>query len=285
MKDGLNFAGIHSDYEESEYVIVGVPFDKTSSFRAGTRKGPESTRRSSYCFEPYIMEYDVSLTDFNIYDFGDLDVEEMDSPDDMGGIVEDNINDILRDEKKTIVIGGEHSITPFVVESYKEKYPELNVLIIDAHLDYRDTYEGMKRSHATCTRRVSEIVGVDKTTVVGIRSISIEESKEDVLPNYYTSYEIHEDESILDNISKETDNPLYVSIDMDGIDPSYAPGVGNPEPFGLSSMHVKKLISNLSDKIVGLDIMETNPKYDNSELTSNLSARLIYEYIGSKKKK
>ncbi|MFP4050435.1 MAG: agmatinase [Thermoplasmata archaeon] len=284
MNSGLSFAGSHSDYSESEFVIMGVPFDKTSSFRAGTNDGPKEIRRSSYCFEPYIMEFAISLQDINIHDFGDLDIGEIDSPEMMGERVTKNTKRISEDKKKLIVIGGEHSVTPYVVESYKKTYPELNVLIIDAHLDYRDTYEGMKRSHATCSRRVSEVVGIENLTVAGVRSMSIEESGEEQIPDYYTSYEILEDSSILEKIVEEPHHPLYLSIDMDGLDPSYAPGVGNPEPFGLSSLDVKKLISQLSDKIVGLDIMETNPKYDTSDITSNLAARLIYEFIGSKKK-
>lgn len=285
MKSGLNFAGSHSDYNQSEFVILGVPYDKTSSFRAGTRVAPESIKDSSYCFEPYIMEHDVSLNDIDIHDAGDLEVEDLGSPEEMGDIVRDKVDQYLNDNKNLIVIGGEHSITPFVVERYKKYYSDLDVLIIDAHMDYRNNYEGMKRSHATCSRRVSESVGIDNLKIVGVRSMSIEESNEDQLPDYNTSFEVLEDESILNEIIEGLEHPLYVSIDMDGIDPSYAPGVGNPEPFGLTSLHLKKLISRLADKIVALDVMETNPKYDDSEITSNLAARLIYEYIGSKKKR
>jgi len=285
MKSGLKFAGSHSDYKGSEFVIVGVPFDKTSSFRAGTNEGPEYIRKSSYCFEPYMIEYDVSLNDLHIHDLGDLDISELDTPEEMGKVVKKNIKDTISDQKDLVVLGGEHSITPYVVESLKKRYSKLETLILDAHLDFRDTYEGMKRSHATCTRRVSEVVGMDNITVAGVRSISAEESRETKSPKYYTSREILQDELVLDEIIDELDFPLYVSIDMDVLDPTYAPGVGNPEPFGLSSINVKKLISALSDKVVGLDIMETNPKYDNSGITSNLASRLVYEYIGSKKKK
>ncbi len=285
MKSGLKFAGSHSDYEDSEFVILGVPFDKTSSFRAGSRDAPEQIRKSSFCFEPYMMEYDVSLNDIDIHDAGDIDVDDFESPKDVGDLLQKKIRRIISEEKDLIVIGGEHSITPFVVESYKDHYPKLNVLIVDAHMDYRDTYEGMKRSHATCSRRVSESVGLDGLKIIGARSMSIEESREDRLPEYHTSKSILEDDDVLQKIIDETRYPLYLSIDMDGIDPSYAPGVGNPEPFGLTSKHIKKLVSGLADKIVGLDIMETNPKYDASEVTSNLASRLIYEYIGSKKKR
>lgn len=285
MKSGLKFAGSNSDYEDSEFVILGVPFDKTSSFRAGTRKGPEFIRKSSYCFEPYMMEYDVSLNDIDIHDMGDLQIKDPETPEEIGDEIKEKVDGILDDDKNPVVIGGEHSITPFVVESFKEYYPELEVLIIDAHLDYRDKYEGMKRSHATCSRRVSESVGLDDVKIIGVRSISIEESNEDEIPDHYTSHEILEDESAIQNIIDDAKFPLYLSIDMDGFDPSYAPGVGNPEPFGLTSNHVKRLISGLADKIVGFDVMETNPKYDTSEMTSNLASRLIYEYIGSKKKR
>ena len=285
MKSGLKFAGSHSDYEDSEFVILGVPYDKTSSFRAGTKNGPAHIRESSYCFEPYIMEYDISMNDINIHDAGNLDVEDLGSTEDIGEIIKERVNEILNDDKNPIVIGGEHSITPFVVESFKKHYSGLHVLIVDAHLDYRDKYEGMKRSHATCSRRVSETIELENLKIVGVRSMSIDESKEDQIPDHHTSQEILEDESILQKIIDKAGSPLYLSIDMDGIDPSYAPGVGNPEPFGLTSIHVKKLISGLADKTVVLDIMETNPKYDTSEMTTNLASRLIYEYIGSKKKR
>lgn len=270
------FAGCNSSYEESDFVIIGVPFDKTSSFRAGAAEGPDFIRKASFCFEPYLMEYDISLSDIAIHDMGDL--KEYEQVRDIGGDLEKVVSDVIADTKIPIVIGGEHSVSPFIVNGLKSKFDKIGVIVLDAHLDYRDEYEGLKDSHATAVRRISEIGIVRNLVVIGVRSMSKEESLSDTV--YYIRTDEMDETNFYSEIVK--DNPIYLSIDMDVFDPSYAPGVGNPEPFGIKPKDVKKLIKKLSSSIIGMDIVETNPKFDSGEMTSNLAARLVYEFIASK---
>ncbi len=255
--------------------MLGVPFDKTSSFRQGTAEAPSVIREASYCFEPFMMEYGVDLSTMPFHDMGDI-VEY--SPEDMGPSVKKAVRKILDDEKFPIILGGEHSITPHAVSAYTD---ELSVLILDAHLDHRDTYEGMKNSHATASRRVSEIAS--ELLVCGVRSISSDEMEEGVLPPYLTSFEVNSWDDPVKKISQSIKgNRIYLSVDMDVVDPAYAPGVGNPEPFGLEPLLLKGLIRELSPRLVGFDIMEVSPPYDPAGITSNLAARLVYEILGSK---
>lgn len=274
------FASTANSFEEADYIILGVPLDITSSYRSGCSKAPEYIREASYCSEPYLMDHDVSLKDILIHDSGNLSISE--SVEETGESLSEKINDIVSKDKVPITLGGEHSITPFILSAFDE----IDVIVIDAHLDFRDEYEGNKKSHATVNRRIAELENVDKHLVAGVRSISRKHEKE-ITPKYYTSNEIRQFE---DPVSKIIDffvgsnNDIYLSIDMDALDPSYAPGVGNPEPFGLAPLFIKDLISkipNSSKNVAGMDIVEVTPKYDPSDITSVLASRFIYELLGS----
>ncbi len=269
------FACAQTGYDSAEYVILGVPFDKTSSFRPGAADGPEEVRRASYCFEPYMMEYDISLSDMYIHDKGNL--SEHDDVEDMGDELRSVVTDIMEKNKFPIVIGGEHSLSPYAVSAFED----VHVIILDAHLDYRDTYEGLKRSHATPTRRISELP-IRGLNVLGVRSLSQDVSMIE-RPPYLTSQDILKNPDVIDEICEKINGErVYLSIDMDVFDPSYAPGVGNPEPYGLEPIVCKRIIGKLSDHLVGVDIVETCPHFDHGGITSNLAARLIYDVIGSK---
>ncbi len=281
MNQDRTFAGFDSSFEKADYVLVGIPYDKTSSFQTGSYKGPEEIRKSSYCFEPYLMEYGISLDQVSLHDFGDLD--EYEDYDELCMDIRETLSRIVNEDKFPILLGGEHSISPPIVSTINKIFSGLTVIVLDAHLDFRDTYEGIKHSHATASKRISEIVGIENVIVGGVRSIS-DENAEVEKPVFLTSREIKEQKSI-EKILPEKDEPIYLSIDMDIIDPSYAPGVGNPEPFGLSSLEMKDIVSQISKNLVGTDIVETNPKYDCSNITANLGARLVYELIGSREKK
>ncbi len=272
------FAGTDSSYEDSQFVIVGVPFDKTSSFRAGTADGPRSVREASYCFEPYMVEHDISLYEVPIHDKGDI--KEYEDISDIKDELKNIVYEIISDGKIPIIIGGEHSLTPFVVKGFEKHFDSIDVVVLDAHLDFREEYEGLKNSHATAVKRTSESSVVRDIKVLGVRSVSIKEAGKEK-PPYVEADELYRR---VDSI-KGDDVPVYLSIDMDVFDPSYAPGVGNPEPFGVEPRTVKQIIQNLSSNLIGIDIVETNPRFDPSEITSNLAARLIYEFIGSKESK
>jgi len=271
--NSLKFADANSSFNDAKFVIFGVPFDSTSSFRSGSRFAPNRIREASYNFETYLMEQDVDLIDIPFHDAGNLD--EYGNVDEMTGAVEDAVKKIL--PKFPILIGGEHSLTIGAVKTLKN----VSVVFIDAHLDFREEYLGIKNSHACVSRRVSEIVGIENVFSIGVRSFSREEKNdaEKLGLKYVSSFDVKEkgiEKSIRNlNLKKK----IYLSLDMDGIDPAFAPGVGNPEPFGLTPLDVVKCIKILSDRLVGFDVAEVCPPYDNGN-TSLLGARIIRDLIG-----
>jgi len=271
--NSLKFADANSSFNDAKFVIFGVPFDSTSSFRSGSRFAPNRIREASYNFETYLMEQDVDLIDIPFHDAGNLD--EYGNVDEMTGAVEDAVKKIL--PKFPILIGGEHSLTIGAVKTLKN----VSVVFIDAHLDFREEYLGIKNSHACVSRRVSEIVGIENVFSIGVRSFSREEKNdaEKLGLKYVSSFDVKEkgiEKSIRNlNLKKK----IYLSLDMDGVDPAFAPGVGNPEPFGLTPNDVVKCIKILSDRLVGFDVTEVCPPYDNGN-TSLLGARIIRDLIG-----
>ncbi len=273
------FAGSRCEYQKADYVIAGVPFDLTSSFRAGTAEAPGEIRRMSYCFEPFMMEYGVSLSDLNIHDIGNI--ENCDTSKGMGEELYNTVEKVARDGKFPIIIGGEHSISPHVVSALQDVLEDVSVLVLDAHLDYRNSYEGMEYSHATASRRIREL-GCRGMKICGVRSLSGEEWLTTEKPHYLTASDIMESGDHVKLIMDGMEDKVYLSVDMDVFDPSHAPGVGNPEPYGLAPMHYKRLISALGPHLVGFDIVEVCPRYDHGGITSNLAARMIYDLLGAR---
>jgi agmatinase len=271
--NALKFADANSSFNDAKFVVLGVPFDATSSFRSGSRFAPNRIREASYNFESYLMEHDIDLTDIPFHDAGNLD--EYGNVDEMIKNVEEKIKKIL--PKFPILIGGEHSLTIGAVKPFRD----VSVVFIDAHLDFRDEYLGIKNSHACVSRRVSEIVGIENVFSIGIRSFSREEKNdaEKMGLKYFSSSDVKEKgvESVIKNLDLK--KKVYLSLDMDGIDPSFAPGVGNPEPFGLTPADVVKCIKILSGRLIGFDIVEVCPNYDKGN-TSLLGARIIRDLIG-----
>lgn len=276
------FADATSSFKEAEFVIVGVPFDATSSFRKGSRFAPKEIRKESCNFESYLFEHNVDLSNIRIHDFGDI--KECKKVDRMMIEVKEVIKQIIDAKKFPILIGGEHSITSPAITCFKN----IGVVCIDAHLDFRDEYLGEKCSHACSVRRVSEVVGIENIFLLGTRSFSIEEKKdaERLGLRYMSVFEIKKigmDESMRKVLSQIKLGDIYLTLDMDSIDPAYAPGVANPEPFGLYPEEIKKCINLLSKRLVGFDVVEVCPPYDNGN-TSSLAARLIREVIATVKK-
>jgi agmatinase len=184
-----------------------------------------------------------------------------------------------------VCLGGVHSITPSIVEALSIQ-GDLGVIVLDAHLDLRDEYGGTKLSHACAGRRILEIEGVRGFASLGIRSGSKDEflfaKENDFL--YFTSYAINEKgmDKVLDLTLERLDSErIYISIDIDALDPAYAPGTGSPEPFGLSPCDVRQVMKCFAQKIVGLDVNEVNPTYDNGQ-TAILAAKLAREFMASK---
>ena len=273
---GTLFADADAVFSFSKYVIIGVPLDVTGTHRRGTDKAPEAIRQESYNYETYLYDLGIDLDHVPIHDMGDLPVD-----DHMRMEVFDAIAKVVGSGKVPIMLGGEHSLTPHAVEAFTD----VSVLIFDAHLDYRNEYEGNKNSHACATRRIDEVISPEKVLPVGVRSICKEEFQDAKTHGleYITAEKAKEmgTDSLKKHIDSIMPGKIYVSIDMDGIDPAFAPGVGTPEPFGLDPMMVRDIIRHLAKRIVGLDIVEVNPAFDHGN-TAALAAKLIRDYIGAK---
>jgi len=271
---GINFADADASFDGAKFIICGVPFDRTTSYRAGARMAPNAIRQASYNFETYLFEHDVDLSDVPMNDMGN--VEECGSPEEMVETVRGIVTKIVKADKFPVFMGGEHTTTIPIVEAFDD----IAVISIDAHLDYRETYLGMRYSHACVTRRIAEHVGLENVLVFGVRSISAEE-KGDKMPRYVDAFTIRETgaerafEKALDAVRKKR---IFLTLDIDGIDPAFAPGTGTPEPFGLSPMEVKKCINMIGGRLVGFDVTEVSPPYDEGN-TAALAARMMREVI------
>ncbi len=274
------FADANASLEEAKFVVLGIPFDRTTSFRPGARFGPDSIRQHSWNFESYDLETGVDLSDVPIHDLGNAG--EFGSATAMVESVREEVRPLYAAGKIPIVLGGDHACSPPVVEAFPEPQ-SLGVLYIDAHMDFRASYLGDDRSHACSSRRIVERVGARNVVVLGVRSVSHEEIDDNrsIGMSYVTAHEVAREgiESAVQralNMLKTA--RIYVSLDIDAIDPAYAAGTGTPEPFGLSPRDVKYAIGQVAPRLAGLDIMEVSPHYDSGN-TSALAARLAREAI------
>ena len=277
----LKFADSIYDYESSNFVIFGVPFDGTTSYRGGARFAPNVIREVSVNLESLVYENGFDMRDAKIHDMGNLD--EHGKPEDAIDEVYFYVSKILDDNKIPIMLGGEHSITVGVAKAIQKK--DYGILFIDAHTDFRNEYLGMKYSHACVARRSYEILGKDRIATIGIRSVSPEEYNDEEFKNYFKISSEYVYKNGIDKSIELLENyfgnkKIYLSIDMDGIDPSFAMGVATPEPYGLSIWDVRKIIEKFSDRIIGADIVEISPPFDNGN-TSMLAAKLVQIIISN----
>ena len=258
-----------------DYILFGAPLDKTSSNRKGTRFGPRAIRKESKYLDTYSQRTGLDWDDIKLADIGDLDCSTVDSC--LG-----DIEEVIKSHQATpVILGGEHLVTLGALRALK---PDL-VMVYDAHLDLRNELFGEKMSHATYLRRGYEELGY-KAIVLGARALSGEEveyvnSNNDIL--YITSLDIHQNNNAVNQVKKAIENAssVYLSIDLDVLDPSHAPAVGNPHPEGLSTTQLLNLISmTMSEKIVGFDLNEIYPHYDTGN-TATIAAYIILETLYS----
>jgi agmatinase len=274
------FADASASFEKAEFVIVGAPFDRTTSFRPGARFGPDAIRHQSWNFESFDLETGVDLSDVAIHDLGDL--REVGSSADMVAALRQELQPVFAAGKIPITLGGDHSCSPPCVEAYPEG-SSLGVLYIDAHLDFRSSYLGDPRSHACSARRILERVGARNIVVLGVRSVSKEET-EDNRSIGMASISAHEvfregiEASVQRALNMLKTEKVYISLDIDAIDPAYAGATGTPEPFGLTPRDVKYAIGQVAPRLAGMDVMEVSPPYDTGN-TAALAARLVREAI------
>ncbi|MCI4348682.1 MAG: agmatinase [Thermoplasmata archaeon] len=280
MERPNTFADARATFEEAKFVVAGIPFDRTTSFRPGARFGPDSIRQHSWNFESYDLETGIDLTEVPIHDLGNTG--EFGSSADMAAGVREEMRPVYAAGKIPIVFGGDHACSPPCVEAHPNP-GSLGVLYIDAHLDFRSSYLGDTRSHACSARRIVEAVGAHNVVVLGVRSISREETDDNraIGMASVTAHEVARDgieASVQRALNMLKTDRVYVSLDIDAIDPAYAGGTGTPEPFGLTPRDVKYAIGQVAPRLAGMDIMEVSPHYDHGN-TSALAARLAREAI------
>lgn len=270
------FIGCDNKYEDSKIIIFGAPFDGTTSYRPGTRFAPSHMRNESYGIETYSPYLDLDLEDFNIFDGGDLELS-FGNTEKALNTIEDYTDKLLKDNKLPFMIGGEHLVTIGAVKACFKHYKDLYIIQFDAHPDLRDHYLGEKLSHATVMRRCWDLVGDGKIYQYGIRSGDREElkwGKNHVNTNMF-------DFSRIENLIEELrDKPVYLTIDLDVIDPSELPGTGTPEAGGVSFRELLDAINKISKlNIVALDMVELSPPYDPSGISTALSCKLLRELL------
>ena len=274
---GNPFLGANQDYKSSKLVIIGAPMDFTVSFKPGTRFGPQSIREVSESLEEYSPYQDKDLLNYSYYDAGDVVLPFGNVPKSLNKLGK-VVDQVLTDGKIPLVLGGEHLITLAPVQQLAYRYPDLAVVQFDAHADLRSDYLGEHLSHATVMRRVTEVVRGKNLFQLGIRSGTADEFTYGRQNTEFHPFEILTPlKQIWDQLKR---HPLYITIDIDVVDPAFAPGTGTPEPGGCTSAEIIQAILTLQGlNVVGLDIVEVCPVYDPSDRTAILAAKLAREAI------
>lgn len=268
------YEGIFSSYEEAEIVIYGVPFDGTCSNKPGTRFGPAAIRSEIDGLETYSPYLNKDLLDTPYCEIGDIDLP-LGNTEKVVETIYQHASTCLQDNKRLITLGGEHLVTYPVVKAYAEYYDHLHVVHLDAHADLRDDYLGEKLSHATVMRRVFEQLDSGILMQFGIRSGTREEFK---FAEKYTTMQPFTLEGMEKVKTVVGDDPVYLSIDLDVLDPSIFPGTGTPEPGGIPfNGLIMGLTQLLGVNIVGADIMELSPHYDPSGVSNVVGAKILRE--------
>ncbi len=250
-------------------LIQGILFDEHSSFQRGPALAPPLIRKALHSDSG--NSFSENLTNINselITDSGDY---KIDNYFEIEALTRKNLSQV----EKLLTLGGDHSITFPIIKAYQKKYPKLDILQIDAHADLYDDFEGVPYSHASPFARIMGAGLVENLVQVGVRTLNPHQKEQ----SEKFGVEVHEMRNLdLTKISK-FENPLYISLDLDGLDPAYAPGVSHHEPGGLTSRQVIDLIQNLEAEIVGADIVEYNPNRDFQNMTAYVAAKLMKEIL------
>jgi agmatinase len=256
-----------------DLVVLGAPYDATSSFRSGSRHAPDAIRWSSQSIETYSPVLGASLDDLALTDLGNLDLPAR-SPEAMVAGVTQGLRTIPAGAVP-FVLGGEHTITLGAVTAAVAVHADLAVVQLDAHTDLRERYEGLSVCHATVMRRIADRIGADRVVQLGVRAGTAEEFA-------YASTELRHHSRGLDVPSPVwnwlSGRPVYVTLDIDVLDPADAPGTGNPEPEGVRAQDLLAFVRRLSQlRVVGFDLVEVSPPYDPSGRTAILAATILRE--------
>ncbi|PIC57398.1 agmatinase [Sporosarcina sp. P12(2017)] len=269
------FLGFDADYKDSSFVIFGAPFDSTTSFRPGTRFASKVMRSESFGLETYSPYQEADLTDYSLFDGGDLELSFGNTERALEQI-EEFTSLVLKDGKIPCMIGGEHLVTLGAVRATAEKYPDLHVIQFDAHTDLRDDYLDQRLSHATVIRRIWDLLGDNKIFQYGIRSGDRPEfewaAQQHVFMNKFNF------DGLENTVEKLQGKPVYLTIDLDVLDPSVFPGTGTPEAGGVSFVELLNAILTVSGlNIVACDINELSPVYDQSGVSTAVACKVLRE--------
>ncbi len=270
------FVSSKASFEDGEIVILGCPYDGSASFRPGARFGPSAIRRASWGIETYSPYFRRDLTQLSIHDMGDLELplgEKKIAFD----LIQKALRKILSKNKFPILLGGDHLITLPILEEILQVYPNLHLLQLDAHTDLRGDYLGETLSHSTVMRRVVDRLGKGRLFQIGIRSGTEEEFK---MAKKIGSMISLDNNSLRSMVRHLRNRPVYITLDLDLFDPSLLPGVGTPEPGGLTFQAFISLLKVLNSlHVIGFDIVELTPDYDPTQISSVTASVILREMI------
>lgn len=270
------FIGLDASFDEARCVVFGAPMDSTTSFRPGTRFASATMRKESFGLETYSPYQDLDLEDIQVFDGGDLELP-FGSPRKALDMIKEMTGEIIQHHKLPCMIGGEHLVTLGAVEAIVEKYPDLRIIHFDAHTDLRDEYLGEKLSHASVIRRVYDLVGDHKIYQFGIRSGERAEF-------YWAKEHTHLQKFNFNGLDKAIreclEYPVYFTIDLDVLDPGIFSGTGTPEAGGVTFMELLEAIIQVCQlNIVGMDMNELSPIYDQSGASTALACKVLRELL------
>ena len=277
-KVDLSFQSCKAEYNEADVVLFSVPLDTTTSYRPGTRFAGNAVRVESIGIEWYSPYKEMNLRDYQTVDIGDLELP-MGLVEESLDIVYENTKTILKDNKKPMMVGGEHLVTFPVVKALKEKYPDLHIIHLDAHTDLRDEFLGRELSHATVLKRCYDILGDGRIYQFGIRSGDKHEF--DFAKKGHVFMRKFDFEGLENIIEQIKDKPVYITIDLDVLDPSIFPGTGTPEPGGVSFKDLLDAMKKFEklQNVVGADLVELAPMLDSSNVSTVVAAKALREMI------
>jgi agmatinase len=276
-KNVETFLGCDANYEDARIVLYGAPFDSTTSYRPGTRFASRMMRAESYGLETYSPYQDLDLEDAAVFDGGDLELCFGDTQKALDDI-HDFAADILKDNKLPLLIGGEHLVSLPAIQAVYEKYPDLCVIHFDAHTDLRDDYLGAKLSHASVIRRVWDFVGDGRIWQFGIRS---GERAEFYWAKEHTHLQKFNFDGLENAVEQLKGKPVYLTIDLDVLDPSCFPGTGTPEAGGVTFMQLFNAMLSVIQgcQVVGCDLVELSPMLDASGASTATALKVLREML------
>jgi agmatinase len=269
------FADADSSYNDASFILFGVPFEKTSSFRHGADKAPFEIRQASWNFERYDLQTGMNFEEILLHDYGDLDVLKLNSKE-LFETTKTYTSTLLTKQKIPIALGGDHSVTPGIISAFPK---DIAVISLDAHMDFRQEYKNDIYNHACVIRRVADHIPLQNIAVLGIRSAEKQEYEQAqamdlFFRDAFTINTIGIKKIIQQVKTHLKGKKIYLTLDIDVVDPAYAPGTSTPEPLGLTPLQVIEIIEAFSPQLIGCDLVEVCPPYDHGQ-TAVLAAKLI----------